>query len=133
MKMFTDPNRISAKTPGRVEGNPVFIYLDAFNLDIEMVNDLKQRYKLGQVGDVEVKLKLANAINQMLNPIRQRRFEFEKNPSKINEILKRGSQKMKIEAQETIQLVREAMGITYKDYMEVKNLNQIQLSRSIPV
>lgn len=71
--MFTDPNRIRADIPGRVEGNPVFIYHDAFNPNIEEVNDLKERYLLGAVGDVEVKKKLALAINNFLAPVRERR------------------------------------------------------------
>ena len=68
--MYTDPNRIRADIPGTVEGNPVFIYHDAFNPDVDEVNDLKARYRLGKVGDVEVKRKLARAINAFLEPIR---------------------------------------------------------------
>jgi tryptophanyl-tRNA synthetase len=75
--MYTDPNRVHADTPGTVEGNPVFIYHDIFNPDIEEIADLKERYKKGTVGDVEVKEKLARAINAYLDPIRARRAVFE--------------------------------------------------------
>ena len=70
--MFTDPNRIHATDPGKVDGNPVFIYHDAFNTDIDEVNDLKERYLKGNVGDVEVKEKLFKAIEKILDPIREK-------------------------------------------------------------
>jgi tryptophanyl-tRNA synthetase len=73
MKMYTDPKRVRADVPGTVEGNPVFVYHDAFNPNKEEVEDLKTRYRLGKVGDVEVKTKLANALNAHLDPIRERR------------------------------------------------------------
>ena len=68
--MYTDPKRTRVDIPGTVEGNPVFMYHDAFNLDAAEVDDLKARYRSGTVGDVEVKNKLASAINLMLEPIR---------------------------------------------------------------
>ena len=71
--MYTDPKRVRADIPGTVEGNPVFIYHDAFNPNRAEVEDLKARYRAGKVGDVEVKTKLAAAINAMLDPIRERR------------------------------------------------------------
>ena len=70
--MYTDPKRIRADIPGTVEGNPVFIYHDLFNDDKEEVEDLKDRYRTGNVGDVEVKKKLARAINLLLEPIRRK-------------------------------------------------------------
>src|SRR5262245_4883480 len=75
--MYTDPNRTRADIPGRVEGNPVFIYHDAFNPNTAEVAELKERYAQGKVGDVEVKVKLAAAINAFLDPIRQRRAALE--------------------------------------------------------
>ena len=71
--MYTDPKRVRADIPGTVEGNPVFIYHDAFNPNVAEVDDLKARYRAGKVGDVEVKTKLAAAINAVLEPIRERR------------------------------------------------------------
>ena len=75
--MYTDPNRIRADIPGQVEGNPVFAYHDAFNPNKAEVEDLKTRYRAGQVGDVEVKEKLAVAINAFLEPLRERRAAYE--------------------------------------------------------
>ena len=71
--MYTDPKRVRADIPGTVEGNPVFIYHDAFNPNRAEVEDLKARYRAGKVGDVEVKTKLAAAINALLEPMRERR------------------------------------------------------------
>src|SRR5688500_15782990 len=72
-QMYTDPKRVRADIPGTVEGNPVFIYHDAFNPNREEVEDLKARYRAGKVGDVEVKTKLSTALNAMLDPLRERR------------------------------------------------------------
>jgi tryptophanyl-tRNA synthetase len=119
MRMYTDPNRITADTPGQVESNPVFIYHDAFNSDIEEVEDLKDRYLKGKVGDIEVKVKLSHALNNMLDPIRERRIKFEENPSLVDEILANGNHRMKFEAQKTMGIVREAMGLSYSTYPEV--------------
>jgi tryptophanyl-tRNA synthetase len=109
--MYTDPQRVRADVPGRVEGNPVFIYHDAFNPDREEVKDLKARYRRGQVGDVEVKAKLAHAINEFLDPMRERRTRYEAQPELIEEILYSGTQRMRRESEETVRLVREAMGL----------------------
>ena len=109
--MYTDPNRVRADIPGRVEGNPVFIYHDAFNADRDEVNDLKERYRRGKVGDVEVKNKLARAINKFLAPIRERRAYYEARPEMIEEILYDGNRRMRQESAETMRLVREAMGL----------------------
>ena len=70
--MYTDPNRVHANVPGTVEGNPVFMYHDTFNPNKEEVDDLKERYRAGTVGDVEVKDKLTVAINNFLDPMRER-------------------------------------------------------------
>lgn len=111
--MFTDPNRIRADIPGRVEGNPVFIYHDAFNPNTDEVNDLKERYAAGRVGDVEVKKKLAAAINAFLDPIRERRAEYERNPKIVEEILVAGSERARAESQETVRMMRDAMGLRF--------------------
>jgi tryptophanyl-tRNA synthetase len=113
--MYTDPKRVRADIPGEVEGNPVFIYHDAFNPDHEEVEDLKDRYRKGKVGDVEVKTKLATAINNFLDPIRERRSKYEANPALVEEHLQAGTRKMRGEAKETIRMVREAMGIFHSD------------------
>ncbi len=110
-RMFTDPNRIRADVPGRVEGNPVFIYHDAFNPDVDEVNELKERYRQGKVGDVEVKRKLARALNEMLDPIRERRAMYEQRPGYVEEVLMEGTRRMQEEARQTMDLVYEAMGL----------------------
>ena len=111
MGMYTDPNRVSAEVPGAVEGNPVFVYHDSFNPDLEQVQELKERYRSGRVGDVEVKTKLAQAINQFLDPLRERREEFSRQPDLVLDILSEGSKRMRAESEETLALVREAMGL----------------------
>jgi tryptophanyl-tRNA synthetase len=112
MGMYTDPNRIHPTDPGTVEGNPVFVYHDAFNPNKEEVNDLKDRYKKGQVGDVEVKEKLFVALNDFLGPIRERRAEYENDPEKVKEILRKGSEKTRTEVQKVLKDVKEAMSLT---------------------
>ena len=114
MRMYTDPKRIRADIPGTVEGNPVFLYHDAFNPDTVEVNDLKARYRLGQVGDVEVKEKLARALNGVLEPMRARRAELRAQPGRIREILFDGSSRARAMAAETLARVREAVRISYK-------------------
>lgn len=112
--MFTDPNRVRADVPGRVEGNPVFIYHDAFNPDHAEVADLKSRYRAGAVGDVEVKRKLARAINAFLEPIRERRAALQAKPATVDEILRAGNERMRREARATMELVRGAMGFGWR-------------------
>ena len=113
MKMFTDPNRVRADIPGRVEGNPVFIYHDAFNPDTAEVDDLKERYRKGAVGDVEVKRKLAKALNDFLAPIRERRAELAARKGLVEEVLHNGNEAARAAARETMARVRDAMGLTY--------------------
>ena len=109
--MYTDPNRIRADIPGRVEGNPVFIYHDAFNPDVDEVDDLKARYLQGKVGDVEVKKKLARAINNFLEPVRQRRSELAAQPDLVEQILLDGIKRAQVRAGETMAMVYGAMGM----------------------
>jgi tryptophanyl-tRNA synthetase len=96
-----------------VKGNPVFVYHDAFNDDLEEVKDLKARYVKGKVGDVEVKRKLAAALNQFLEPVRERRARFEQQPGLLEDILAEGSRRAREEARETLRLAKEAMGLNY--------------------
>lgn len=109
--MFTDPNRIRADIPGRVEGNPVFIYHDAFNPNVAEVDDLKARYLEGKVGDVEVKKKLMIALNNFLAPIRERRAQYESQPGLVEDVIAAGTEKARAEAEATMALVRDAMGL----------------------
>ena len=113
MRMYTDPKRIRADIPGTVEGNPVFMYHDAFNADTAEVDDLKTRYRQGTVGDVEVKTKLARAINVVLEPMRARRAELMSEPGRLREIVLDGSSKARAIAQRTMKEVREAAGLAY--------------------
>ncbi|MBI4091153.1 tryptophan--tRNA ligase [candidate division WWE3 bacterium] len=111
--MYTDPKRIHPTDPGTVEGNPVFIYHDAFNPDKAEVESLKARYRAGKVGDVEVKEKLDKALNDFLEPIRERRSEYEKRPEVVRQILLEGTKKARAEARKTMDEVKEAMRINY--------------------
>jgi tryptophanyl-tRNA synthetase len=112
-RMFTDPTRIHPTDPGHVEGNPVFIYHDAFNKDRAEVDDLKARYRAGTVGDVEVKKRLARALNEFLEPIRARRATFAAEPKRLEEMIITGSRAARREAQETLHLCLERMGMDY--------------------
>jgi len=111
--MYTDPKRLRATDPGTVEGNPVFIYHDAFNPSYAEVDDLKERYRQGKVGDVEVKQKLALAINNFLEPIREKRAYFLAHPNIPRDVLADGIRRMQAEAKTTMELVRDATGLSY--------------------
>jgi tryptophanyl-tRNA synthetase len=112
--MYTDPKRTRADIPGTVEGNPVFLYHDVFNTDTAEVDDLKARYRAGKVGDVEVKDKLAKALNGVLEPIRERRRELLSRPERIHEILVEGSRRAQAVATQTMARVRDAMKTAYR-------------------
>ena len=111
--MYTDPKRVRADIPGTVEGNPVFIYHEAFNPDLAEVEDLKARYREGKVGDVEVKTKLAKAINAMLDPMRERRAAALANPKQLRDLVFDSSARARKVAVETMERVRDAMKIRY--------------------
>lgn len=111
MQMYTDPARTRADIPGTVEGNPVFTFHDTFNDDKDEVEELKARYRAGKVGDVEVKKKLAAALNRFLDPIRDRRVEFARMPSFVDDLLAAGADRARPIARETLRLAREAMGL----------------------
>jgi tryptophanyl-tRNA synthetase len=113
MQMYTDPKRVRADVPGTVEGNPVFSYHDAFNPDVAEVADLKERYRAGKVGDVEVKTKLAKALNAYLEPIRARCSDILARPTTLHDILHEGSRKARVIAEATMDRVRGAVKLKY--------------------
>ena len=113
MSMFTDPTRIHPTDPGHVEGNPVFTYHDVFNPDKGEIEELKDRYRKGQVGDVEVKQKLFAALDAFLSPIRDRRAEYAARPQRVREIIVEGTRKGRAVAQATMDDVRAAMKLNY--------------------
>jgi tryptophanyl-tRNA synthetase len=112
-QMYTDPKRVRADIPGTVEGNPVFMYHDAFNANVAEVEDLKTRYRAGMVGDVEVKTKLANAMNAALEPMREKRRAIMARPDRIHEIAVEGSRTARGIAQHTMERVRDAVRLRY--------------------
>jgi tryptophanyl-tRNA synthetase len=112
MGMYTDPNRVSADVPGRVEGNPVFLYHDAFNPNLAEIEDLKERYRTGKVGDVEVKEKLTIALNNFLDPMRERRAYYESQTGFVDELLYEGTLRGREEAKTTVIEAKKAMGLT---------------------
>ena len=113
MKMYTDPKRVHSSDPGTIEGNPVFIYLDAFVSDSNKskVEDYKEKYKKGQVGDVEVKKFLIKILNEFLDPFRKNRAQLEKEEGLVEKILEEGTKKARAEAEKTLNSVKSAMKI----------------------
>jgi tryptophanyl-tRNA synthetase len=112
-RMFTDPTRIHATDPGHVEGNPVFIYHDAFNPDVTEVEEMKDLYRQGRIGDVEVKKRLAKVLNEFLDPIRERRTILGKGSGMVDEILIRGTRLARDEARETLEMMKQSMGLDF--------------------
>jgi tryptophanyl-tRNA synthetase len=112
-RMYTDPTRIHATDPGHVEGNPVFIYEDAFNPDRAEVEEMKDLYRAGQISDTEVKRRLTRTLNQFLDPIREARRRFASQPHLVDDILVQGSRVARAEAQKTLALAREAMDLPH--------------------
>ena len=124
MSMFTDPDHIRIEDPGKLEGNTVFTYLDAFSNeghfaeylpDYANLDELKEHYQRGGLGDVKVKKFLNNVLQEELSPIRARRAEYEKNIDEVYEILKKGSEVASTKAAETLKEVKAAMEINYFD------------------
>ena len=113
MSMYTDPNHIHVNDPGKIEGNVVFSYLDIFDSNKSEVEELKEQYKKGGLGDVVIKKRLINILEELINPIRTRREELAKNPDKIMKILEEGTIKARIVAKETMAEVRKALKINY--------------------
>lgn len=115
MGMYTDPKRIHPTDPGTVEGNPVFIYLDAFGTesDQDQIAKYKDQYTKGQVGDIEVKKYLVKVLNNFLDPIRENRARYERDPELVERILKEGTEKARVEAKKTLEEVKKAMKLNY--------------------
>jgi len=111
--MYTDPKHIHADDPGKIEGNVVFEYLDAFGDDKKKVTELKEQYRRGGLGDVVVKNYLFEVLEKMLAPIRDKRAELEKDPARVMEILAEGTRRARQVASQTLKEVREAMGLIY--------------------
>lgn len=113
MAMYTDPKHIHVENPGRVEGNVVFTYLDAFDSDLKEVEKLKKQYRRGGLGDVAIKKRLIEVLENFLTPIRKKRTEFAKNPKAVMKILEEGTKKARIAASQTLAEVRRAMKLDY--------------------
>lgn len=113
MSMYTDPNHIRVEDPGQVEGNTVFTYLDVFATDKNAVEEMKEHYKRGGLGDMKVKKYLNEVLQAELEPIRNRRIELEKDMHAIYAMLKDGSDKARAVAANTLKEVREAIGLEY--------------------
>src|SRR3989338_7194076 len=119
MGMFTDPKRIHGDEPGDIKNNPVFIYLDAFAPEVKnqsakvKVEEYKEKYKKGNIKDVEVKEFLVEVLEELLQPLRARRRKYEKDTEYVEKILKEGTEKARAEAQETLTQVKRAMNLDY--------------------
>lgn len=115
MSMYTDPDHIRVQDPGKIEGNTVFTYLDAFGTDKEAIEEMKQHYQRGGLGDVKVKRYLNEVLEAELAPIRARRAEFEKDIPAVYEMLRKGSEAARAVAAQTLKEVRDKIGINYFD------------------
>ncbi len=112
--MYTDPGHLRVEDPGKVEGNPVFTYLDAFGKDKAKVDEMKAHYAHGGLGDSVVKKYLLEVLLAFLDPIRKRRAEYAKDPQQVMHYLFQGTEIAKAEAQKTLMQVRKAMKIDYE-------------------
>lgn len=113
MSMYTDPNHIKVEDPGKIEGNTVFTYLDVFDSDKQKVQDLKDHYQRGGLGDVKVKRYLIDVLNNFLDPIRSRRIEFAKDPQQVMQLLLQGTAQTQEVAAQTMRDVKKAMKLDY--------------------
>ena len=113
MSMYTDPTHIHVEDPGHIEGNVVFTYLDIFDPDKEHVQELKDQYQAGGLGDVKIKRYLFEVLNNELKPIRERREEFAKDIPAVYDMLKQGCADANEVANQTLAEVRHAMGLDY--------------------
>lgn len=113
MSMYTDPNHIHVEDPGQVEGNVVFTYLDTFGTDTEKIAELKEHYRAGGLGDVKIKRYLIDVMEEVLQPIRERRLEYAKDMASVTAMLKAGSEKANLVAEQTLAEVRAAIGVNY--------------------
>ena len=133
MSMFTDPNHIQITDPGKVEGNTVFTYLDAFCVDDDFseflpeyknLDELKDHYRRGGLGDVKIKKFLNNILQKELSPIREKRKHYEQNIPEIFDMLLKGSEDARKVGAETLKKVKAAMGINYFEDVELINKQQ---------
>lgn len=115
IQMYTDPDHIHVNDPGKIDGNVVFTYLDVFDSNKDEISDLKKQYQQGGLGDVVLKKRLAKVINDILDPIRERRTYYENNPDVVREILKKGTEKARERAQAVLREVKKNMCINYFD------------------
>lgn len=113
MNMYTDPTHIRVEDPGKVEGNVVFTFLDAFDPNQNEVADLKEQYRKGGLGDVVLKKRLTKILIDKITPIRDRRAKLAKDPAAVMQILKVGTTKVRNIAQKTLEEVRSKIGINY--------------------
>lgn len=113
MTMYTDPKHIRVTDPGQVEGNVVFTYLDIFDKNKHEIQELKAHYQRGGLGDVTIKKRLITVLNDMLDPIRNRRAEFAKDPAHVMNILKHGTRAAQEVAEQTMADVRKVMHLNY--------------------
>lgn len=113
MSMFTDPGHLNVSDPGRVEGNMVFTYLDAFCDDAALVADLKAHYRRGGLGDVKIKRLLEDCLQSLLEPIRTRRAEFIADKGELTRILQHGTRRAHQVSQQTLQQVKAALGLDF--------------------
>ena len=109
MSMYTDPNRRRATDPGTIENNPLWIFHETFNPDVEWISDYEDRYRRGAVGDIAVKQRLVEVLNDFLEPIRARRQHFESRPDDVLDILKAGTKRANAVAEETLDLAKAAL------------------------
>ncbi len=112
-KMYTDPNHLRVEDPGKVEGNPVFTYLDVFDEDVKEVEKLKEHYKRGGLGDSVVKKRLLEVLQNFLEPIREKRKHLEKELPYVHKVLQEGTKIAREVANLTLMEVKKAMGIDY--------------------
>jgi tryptophanyl-tRNA synthetase len=113
MGMYTDPKRIRATDPGTVENNPLWIFHETFNADQHWVTEHEDLYRQGKVGDVPMKRKLVEVLNELLEPIRERRKHYEQRPDEVLDVLKEGTKKANAVAEETLWLAKQAMKQDY--------------------
>ncbi|MDC4029902.1 tryptophan--tRNA ligase [Acinetobacter baumannii] len=109
--MYTDPNHLRIEDPGQVEGNIVFTYLDAFDPNKEEVEELKEHYRRGGLGDGTVKKRLEGVLKELITPIRERREELAKDPDYIMDVLRQGTDKCRIITQQTLDEVKDGLGL----------------------
>ncbi len=117
MSMYTDPNHLRVEDPGNVEDNPVFMYLDTFGTDKETIAEMKEHYRRGGLGDVKVKRYLNDVLQEVLEPIRTRRKEFEKYKPEVYRILQKGTANARVLAGQTLANVKSAMEINYEQQL----------------